>query len=84
MAPLGNATADLMEKIETVYGEDASVVDGIVVAEVAYKDDEGFACTALEYFCTSPRSVVKAGLLAIASEATTRPFVEEGNSDEDE
>lgn len=73
---LGSATADLMQKIEDVYGDDAEILDAIVIAEVSFKD-EGDDCTAVEYWCTSPRSVIQAGLLSICHEAEASPSVDD-------
>jgi hypothetical protein len=72
---LGIATAKLMEKIERVFGEHAEIVDALVIAEVAWTDEEGEEYGAVEWFCTSPRPVVREGIVAIASKSD--PFVVE-------
>jgi len=73
---LGVATASLMEKVERVYGEQAEIVDAVVLAEVTWTDEDGEERSAIDWFCTSERSVVREGLLAVAVKAG--PFVQEG------
>lgn len=78
---LGVATADLMEKVERVYGPDAEIRDALVLAEIGYTDEEGEECSAVEWFCTSERSVIREGLIGVGFKSN--PFITEPGEDGD-
>ena len=58
---LGQAAAELMERIEGRYEEDAELKSVLVVAEIAYADEDGDKMTNVEWEPTD-RPVVGAGL----------------------
>lgn len=65
---LGETAARMLDKIDRVYGEEATIRDAIVIAEVAYHED-GEERSAIEWYCTSPRSVIRRGLISTAHNA---------------
>lgn len=77
---LGETAARMLDKIDRVYGEEAMICDAIVIAEVGYTDDEGERCSAIEWYCTSPRSVIRRGLIDTAHKADET--VAQGDDDE--
>lgn len=74
---IAHITADLMDKIDQKYpGDGTRIESALVIAEVTHFVD-GEECAAIEYFCSDPRAVVKAGLLGIAHSSTLKPWAEE-------
>lgn len=63
---LGSAAAELLEKIERNYGENARIADGLVLAEVHYVDEDGDVCSTVEWYSTSDRASIREGLLSWA------------------
>jgi hypothetical protein len=73
---LAHVTALLMDKIEADYGSDAVITDSIVLAEIDFPDPEtGERVNVIEWWCSSDRSSVREGLIAVAAKA--QPIGEE-------
>lgn len=52
--PIGRAAAELMERIEDEYGEDARFEAAVVIVDVSYKDEEGDECTTVQWKSVGP------------------------------
>lgn len=61
-APIGSATAKLMDSLEDAYGDEAEVVGALVVAEVNYTDEDGEHCTAYRWQTSHTSPALTAGI----------------------
>jgi hypothetical protein len=70
---LGVTTAKLIEKIEDSYGIDCELGEVLVLAEVRLPRDPDDApdteCSVVEFYCSTPNSIIRTGLVAVAFRA---------------
>jgi len=72
--PIGNLVAEVMEEIEDLYGENATLGIFAICAEINIDDEDGPGVTHVIYRCNDNRTWVQMGLFAAASLAASAPI----------
>jgi hypothetical protein len=67
--PIGNLVAEVMEEIESTYGESASLGIFAIVAEINIDEEDGPGVTHVTYRCNDNRTWIQAGLFEAAKYA---------------
>lgn len=72
-APLAKLAASLIDELEEEYGEDAELVDAVILVEVSHRDEDDDAASTVRGLGLSGRNTAAAGVLVRGLRAVLLP-----------